>query len=77
MSDESEEPCLLSTQSEGNENSTKVNLEFESQIIRKGKDRVLPGFETSENASKWKSGSPFFFVQAGISTSTGLRSFIC
>ena len=72
MLEESEEPHLSSNsdpESQQNEknnekNSSKNSVETleESKVIRKAKDRVLPGFETSRDKSKWKSS--FFFVQA-------------
>ena len=31
-------------------------------MVRKARDRILPGFETSSSASKWDTS--FFFVQA-------------
>ena len=70
MSEESEEPQLSSDsdsesqEKENNEKNSKNSVEIleESKVIRKAKDRVLPGFETSRDKSKWKSS--FFFVQA-------------
>ena len=71
MLEESEEPQLSSNSDsesqqdkENNEKNSKNSMEIleESKVIRKAKDRVLPGFETSRDKSKWKSS--FFFVQA-------------
>ena len=71
MLEESEEPQLSSNSDsesqqdkENNEKNSKNSVEIleESKVIRKAKDRVLPGFETSRDKSKWKSS--FFFVQA-------------
>ena len=69
MSEESEEPQLSSDsdsesqEKENNEKNSKNSDEIlESKVIRKAKDRILPGFETSRDKSKWKSS--FFFVQA-------------
>ena len=70
MLEESEEPQLSSNSDsesqqdkENNEKNSKNSMEIleESKVIRKAKDRVLPGFETSRDKSKWKSS--FFFVQ--------------
>jgi len=71
MLEESEEPQISSNSDsesqqdkENNEKNSKNSVEIleESKVIRKAKDRVLPGFETSRDKSKWKSS--FFFVQA-------------
>ena len=67
MLEESGEPQLLSnshSETQQNKNNEKNSVEIleESKVIRKAKDRVLPGFETSRDKSKWKSS--FFFVQA-------------
>ena len=69
MLEESEEPQLSSNsdselqEKENNEKNSKNSVEIlQSKVIRKAKDRILPGFETSRDKSKWKSS--FFFVQA-------------
>ena len=42
--------------------TTGSDSEDGSRVIRKAKDRILPGFETSPDKSKWDKS--FFFVQA-------------
>ena len=50
-----------------NENPTTASVDYllaseSNRVIRKARDRILPGFETSGRASKWNTS--FFFVQA-------------
>ena len=41
---------------------TQNHAKAKKIVVRKGQDKILPGFEETRTSTSWK--SPFFFVQA-------------